>query len=350
MKLWWRFRSKSSLWSEYLHGRYCRNLHPTIVPYNRNYSAVWHRLCLIRDVAERFLFWTLGEGSISFWHDNWLGEKPLAQLLHRDTYTIESVSYYWHKGDWNVFQILRTVPVPFAQTQIPIAAGQGDKIVWTGSSAGDFSTKWAWESIRQASLQRQLLADVWHRSLRPTISVFLWQLFQDRIPVDTRMQQKGFSFPSKCQCCEAEETVSYLFIENTEVQGVWQHFAVLFGLCLCDTRSLTHMVHFWRYSTPFHSDLHIQTLIPFLILWFTKTQRNTAKYRGVPFSIDDIIFEFQRHLRTLLFLEPPVLSVGVHRPRLGLSSIQTAPLLGIQAWRGRRASLGIWLGIYTLHI
>ncbi|KAL0288818.1 UNVERIFIED_CONTAM: putative uncharacterized protein ART2 [Sesamum calycinum] len=55
MKLWWRFRGKSSLWSEYLHGRYCRNLHPTIVPYNRNHSSVWHRLCRIRDVAEPFI-------------------------------------------------------------------------------------------------------------------------------------------------------------------------------------------------------------------------------------------------------------------------------------------------------
>ncbi|KAL0309433.1 UNVERIFIED_CONTAM: hypothetical protein Sradi_5885600, partial [Sesamum radiatum] len=40
MKLWWRFWGKSSLWLEYLHGRYCRNLHPTIVPYNRNHSSV----------------------------------------------------------------------------------------------------------------------------------------------------------------------------------------------------------------------------------------------------------------------------------------------------------------------
>ncbi|KAL0340346.1 UNVERIFIED_CONTAM: putative ribonuclease H protein [Sesamum radiatum] len=59
------------------------------------------------------------------------------------------------------------------------------------------------------------------------------------------------------------------------------------------------MVHFWRYSTPFHSDIHIRTLIPFLILWFTWTQRNAAKYRGVPFSTDSIILEVQRHLRTL---------------------------------------------------
>ncbi|KAL0291526.1 UNVERIFIED_CONTAM: hypothetical protein Sangu_2533400 [Sesamum angustifolium] len=187
-----------------------------------------------------------------------------------DTYTMEPVRYYWHEGDWNVPRIFRIIPMPFAQTiyQIPITASQGDKIVWTGSSTGDFSMKSAWEAIRQASPWRQLLANIWHRSLRPTISVFLWRFFQDRIPVDARMRQKGFSFPSKCQCCEAEETVSHLFIESAAVQGVWQHFAAVFGLCLCDTGSLTHM-------------------------------RNAAKYRGVPFSTDGIILEVQRHLRTL---------------------------------------------------
>ncbi|KAL0307842.1 UNVERIFIED_CONTAM: hypothetical protein Scaly_2967600 [Sesamum calycinum] len=59
------------------------------------------------------------------------------------------------------------------------------------------------------------------------------------------------------------------------------------------------MMHFWRYYTPFHSDLLIRTLIPFLILWFAWTQRNAAKYRGVQFSTDNIILEVQRHLHTL---------------------------------------------------
>ncbi|KAL0399847.1 UNVERIFIED_CONTAM: hypothetical protein Sradi_2328000 [Sesamum radiatum] len=62
MKLWWPFRLRSSLGSEFLHGRYCRNLHSSLVPYNRNHSAVWHCLCHIRDVAEPFIFWTLGHG------------------------------------------------------------------------------------------------------------------------------------------------------------------------------------------------------------------------------------------------------------------------------------------------
>ncbi|KAL0291786.1 UNVERIFIED_CONTAM: hypothetical protein Sangu_3261400, partial [Sesamum angustifolium] len=55
-------QDKSSLWSEYLHGSYCQNLHPTIVPYNR------------------------------------FGEKPLAQLLHRDTYTMEPRNAAKYRG------------------------------------------------------------------------------------------------------------------------------------------------------------------------------------------------------------------------------------------------------------
>ncbi|KAL0327936.1 UNVERIFIED_CONTAM: hypothetical protein Scaly_2226200 [Sesamum calycinum] len=198
MKLWWWFRSRSSLWSEYLHGRYCRTLHPTTVSYNQNHSPIWHRLYRIQDVAESFIFWTLGDGSVFFWHDNWLGEKPLAQLLHRDDYTMEPVSYYWDEGR------------------------SGDEIMWTGSNEGAFSTKLAWEAIQL--------------------------FFHDRIPVDAKMKHKGFSFPSKCQCCEAEKTISHLFVESTIVQGVWQHFAALFRFRLCDTGNLTYMVHFWRRS------------------------------------------------------------------------------------------------------
>ncbi|KAL0411407.1 UNVERIFIED_CONTAM: hypothetical protein Slati_3730400 [Sesamum latifolium] len=81
------------------------------------------------------------------------------------------------------------------------------------------------------------------------------------------MKQKGFSFPSKCQCCEAEETIPHLFVESSVVQGVW-HFAHFFGLQLCDTGDLTHL-------------------------------RNAAKYDGVQFSTNSIIFEVQRHLRTM---------------------------------------------------
>ncbi|KAL0301806.1 UNVERIFIED_CONTAM: hypothetical protein Sradi_6457400 [Sesamum radiatum] len=142
-------------------------------PYGRNTCMVAtveiciRLLCLIIEIIPRF-----GIASVAFemWRSHSFSALGTiigpAQLLH-STYTMEPVSYYWHEGDWNVSWILRTVPVHFAQTicQILVATCQGNKIVWTGSSAGDFVTKSAWEAIRQASPRRQLLADIWHRSL-----------------------------------------------------------------------------------------------------------------------------------------------------------------------------------------
>ncbi|KAL0416809.1 UNVERIFIED_CONTAM: hypothetical protein Slati_3512800 [Sesamum latifolium] len=104
----------------------------------------------------RFIFWVLGNGEVSFWHDNWFREKILAQLVHRESYTMEPVRYYWHQGEWNVPRIFRTVPTHIAQVicQIPVAADQDDKIVWTRSSDGVFSTRAAWETIRVVSPRR----------------------------------------------------------------------------------------------------------------------------------------------------------------------------------------------------
>ncbi|KAL0367938.1 UNVERIFIED_CONTAM: hypothetical protein Scaly_1012700 [Sesamum calycinum] len=179
------------------------------------------------------------------------------------TILLEPVNYYWHEGDWNVPRILRTVPTYVAQIicQIHIAAGQGDKIVWTRSSEGAFSTKSAWETIRMTSPRRQLLTDVWHHSLRPTISVFLWQLFQDKIPIDARMKQMGFNFPSKCQCCEAFLTCLLRVRQYRTCDSTL--------LPLLDSASVTR--ERYSYGT--------------LLRW------NAAKYPGVPFSTDNIILE-----------------------------------------------------------
>ncbi|KAL0292117.1 UNVERIFIED_CONTAM: putative ribonuclease H protein [Sesamum calycinum] len=187
-----------------------------------SYNGLWHRLCRIRDMAEPFLFWTLGEGSVSFWHDNWLGKKPLAQLLHRDTYTMDLYGAFLND-----------------------------------IGMGGYSTSFT--SVAATC-----------RRLAPFLAANNFSFLMAAVP---RQNSSGRADATK--------------------GGVWQHFAALFGLNLCDTGSLTHMVHFWRYSTPFHLDLHIRTLIPFLILWFTWTQWNAAKYFGVPFSTDGIILEFK---------------------------------------------------------
>ncbi|KAL2248683.1 UNVERIFIED_CONTAM: hypothetical protein Sindi_2342000 [Sesamum indicum] len=198
---------------------------------------------------------------------------------------MEPVCYYWHEGEWNVPRIFRIVPPQIAHVicQIPIAVGQRDKIVWTAASNGMFSTTSAWEANRVVSPRQQLFTDIWHRSLRPTVSIFLWRLFQDWIPVDERMKRKGFSFPSKCQCCDVEESISHLFVEGAVVRDVEPaSYGAIFAIL--------HPVSL-RFA---HS--HFGTI---LILWSTWTQQNATKYQGVHFTTTGIILEVQRQFRTI---------------------------------------------------
>ncbi|KAK4389818.1 hypothetical protein Sango_2318800 [Sesamum angolense] len=210
MRLWWRFRAKSSLWSEYLHGHYCRNEHPTIVPYNR---------------------------SVSFWHDNWLGEKPLAQLLHRDTYTMEPQARGIRLCGWG---LVRGISRRNRHGKL------FDKLHLDGSYLQMSGTI-------PCGQQFQFSCGGFYKI------EFQWTRGCDK---------RGSGFHLNVSVVRQRRAFSHLFIKSTAVQGVWQHFVGIFGLCLCDTWSLTHM-------------------------------RNAAKYRRVPFLTDGIILEVQRHLCTL---------------------------------------------------
>ncbi|KAK4383693.1 hypothetical protein Sango_2752600 [Sesamum angolense] len=99
-------------------------------------------------------------------------------------------------------------------------------------------------------------------------------------------------------------------------------------------------------------------------LWFTWTQQNAAKYRGVPFLTDGIILEVQRHLCTLyaartltstqwkgdlhragvmgfIFQQTVPQAPSImrwHAPSLSWFKLNTdGSSLGIQAWRGAAA-------------
>ncbi|KAL0313556.1 UNVERIFIED_CONTAM: hypothetical protein Sradi_5754900 [Sesamum radiatum] len=69
-----------------------RNLHLTLVPYNRNHSAVWYHLCHIRDVVSRLSsgLWATGQKDKIVWTGPVMGcsrrEQPgrLSEWLHLD--------------------------------------------------------------------------------------------------------------------------------------------------------------------------------------------------------------------------------------------------------------------------
>lgn len=87
----------------------------------------------------------------------------------------------------------------------------------TISANGQFPLKMA--AILNRDVGPSLLSTkfVWHCLILKNISIFLWRLFLNRLPINEAVLKKGFSIASRCSCCPlnpASETFSYVFITS----------------------------------------------------------------------------------------------------------------------------------------
>ncbi|KAI3446364.1 hypothetical protein Pfo_003029 [Paulownia fortunei] len=265
LKLWWRFRTTTSLWASYMLQKYCRGLFSGKVKLSVHDSPIWKRLCGVRCDAQDNMFWTLDDGEVSFWHDHWIGEGPLTR-----------VNFYWADRNWNVQRLLRVLPRHLVDLicGVSISCDRRDTAVWKLTTHGDFSTASAWEFTRQGRVKSMLLKDLWGPYLTPTMSVFLWRLAHDWIPADIRLQRKGLQLASKCQCCSSLESIQHIFISGDCAREVWDHFANTFHIRIPLTEHPAILIQSWKLSTPFSNTTHIRTIIPLLILVIWKVHNH----------------------------------------------------------------------------
>lgn len=59
-KLWWKFRTKSSIWSAYMKNKYCKSHQPNKVMWKPGGgSHVWKKMLQDRDIIEHQILWQL---------------------------------------------------------------------------------------------------------------------------------------------------------------------------------------------------------------------------------------------------------------------------------------------------
>src|SRR3954470_4693921 len=71
LKLWWRFRCNNSLWSKFMHSKYCSVKHPKEVQDRPGASSVWKHMLIARTHAEPHILWLVGKGDIDAYRDRW---------------------------------------------------------------------------------------------------------------------------------------------------------------------------------------------------------------------------------------------------------------------------------------
>ncbi|XP_060212132.1 uncharacterized protein LOC132639719 [Lycium barbarum] len=88
-KLWWSYRTKKSLWSDFLNAKYTRRIQPVAKKWSYTQSHCWRRLMKSRDKVDQLILWKVNKGNSSFWWDNWTGQGRLAQYGNANTSVTE---------------------------------------------------------------------------------------------------------------------------------------------------------------------------------------------------------------------------------------------------------------------
>ncbi|XP_015057525.1 uncharacterized protein LOC107003747 [Solanum pennellii] len=78
-KQWWTFRTKQTLFGDFLKAKYCQRSNPVSKKWDTGESLAWKRMLATRQQVEQHIQWQLQTGNCSFWWDNCLGIGPLTQ-------------------------------------------------------------------------------------------------------------------------------------------------------------------------------------------------------------------------------------------------------------------------------
>ncbi|KAL2480796.1 ATP-dependent RNA helicase SUV3L [Abeliophyllum distichum] len=112
--------------------------------------ALWKRLVVVRQQAEKHIAWIFGDGQISFWHDQWMGESSLAIKCPMLIASSAEVFDFIKEDAWAVSK-LRSVLPEFLVKQVagvPNNELGKDQVYWISSSKGEFCSKHCWETAR----------------------------------------------------------------------------------------------------------------------------------------------------------------------------------------------------------
>lgn len=128
----------------------------------------------VRYVTELGVRWSIDGGDISFWYDAWFPEGLLADLCLVKGPPDRKVSWFLEDDQWFIERLIQVIPLNLVEliVNVPIALGKNDGLILLPASNGLFSSKLAWEHIRNRAPETTILKGCWSKFIMPTISIF----------------------------------------------------------------------------------------------------------------------------------------------------------------------------------
>ncbi|XP_042023073.1 uncharacterized protein LOC121770406 [Salvia splendens] len=163
----------------------------------------------------------------------------------------------------------------------PFQKMKNDICRWTLTGKGNISTSSTWQLARVHHPENNIYNQFWCKVITHSMGVFLWRLVLNRIPVDTKLQWRMMQMASKCRCCKttAIETAEHLLISSEAARWLWNYFGKWMSRdaeSMEDEGRIIPRLRKWRSLFPGTSHLHINFVLPCLIMWFLWLESMTA--------------------------------------------------------------------------
>ncbi|KAK6782008.1 hypothetical protein RDI58_019804 [Solanum bulbocastanum] len=285
-KHWWTFRSKQTLWGDFLRAKYCQRSNPISKKWDTGESQAWKLMMRNKHTVENHIQWKIRDGSSSFWWDNWLGVGPLAQYTtDSNRFNNDRISDFMQDGQWKMRKVLQLAPQQHVHRilamQIQLQHGQKDQAVWKLNTNGNFSVSSAWNIIRETRNKTKINANTWQKYIPFKCSFLLWRAIRNKLPTNEKLANFGVE-PNNCYCCSSPgaDTIEHTFNTGNFAMRVWKHFAVSLGIAT-NYLPLRNMIMRW-WSATYNNEAHklILQAIPIFICWNLWKNRCANKYGG----------------------------------------------------------------------
>ncbi|OVA00921.1 Reverse transcriptase zinc-binding domain [Macleaya cordata] len=240
LKLAWRFLTqRDSFWAELLTAKYLRSdsFWTRKVVYGS--SPIWAGIMSVRDSISKFVCWSIGDGhTVRVWTDPWVPGVP--------TFRVDGYPYARERifrvvdlfisqtRCWNAELIHSCFPPHEAKAILSIRLARdacADKLIWTPTTSGVFSTKSAYKCLTQEVASTSFASCShkfdWHslwkvKGLAPRIQLFIWRIFTDSIGLKHNIIRHGIEVDPICVVCGLEnETTDHLFLHCEIAKKTW---------------------------------------------------------------------------------------------------------------------------------
>ena len=248
--------------------KYIRDIaHASLSTHRHFDSSVWRRMLRSKDVMVENTRLLVYDGSFSFWFENWLGEGPLAN----DQATVPTpearISDFYSAGTWNLEALSSFISSGqrdhIRQFSLTSKVKVRDELVWWPTPSGRFSVSPVFSIIRQWRPPMVSRRYIWSSRIPLRISIFMWRLLNQAIPLADVLEGLGFNIPSKCPFCSSCEIVDHLFSQCPLPKDVWNFFERLMDISsVRHLDVLTRLQDYWARVSTSATTGHLLSILP----------------------------------------------------------------------------------------